>query len=322
MSADFTVSGAGVTLSGEESGQGAPVMLLHGLTATRRYVVMGSKALERSDHRVILYDARAHGHSSPAPDSSAYTYDLLADDAIAVLDQRGVQRAVLAGASMGAHTLLNVALRYPERVAGVVVITPAYSADAAREDARLERWDRLSDALRTGGVDAFVETYGVPQAGKPEIARTILTVTRQRLELHDHPGALADAIRALPRSQPFASIDDLGRIAVPAVVVASNDDYDPEHPEDLARAYAEAIPGARLVTDKPGSSPVAWQGSQLSPVDCRRGVNGVLGTAHVLPDSHGLLNRRRRSQVLVAAVVREHLEPNRMMTPAASQDRS
>ena len=43
------------------------------------------------------------------------------------MDDRGVERAVLAGASMGAHTLLTLALRRPERVAGIVVITPAYS---------------------------------------------------------------------------------------------------------------------------------------------------------------------------------------------------
>ena len=40
----FTVSSGGVTLSGEESGTGPPIVLLHGLTATRRYVVMGSRA--------------------------------------------------------------------------------------------------------------------------------------------------------------------------------------------------------------------------------------------------------------------------------------
>ena len=63
----LSVAGAGgVPLSGEYSGQGPAVVLLHGLTATRRYVVMGSRALERSGHRVIAYDARGHGRSGPA----------------------------------------------------------------------------------------------------------------------------------------------------------------------------------------------------------------------------------------------------------------
>src|SRR5204862_2037133 len=99
----------GVTLSGDEAGEGTPVVLLHGLTATRRYVVMGSRALERGGHRVIAYDARGHGRSSPAPDPGAYTYEHLGQDLEAVLDQLGMERAVVAGASMGAHTALWLA---------------------------------------------------------------------------------------------------------------------------------------------------------------------------------------------------------------------
>ncbi len=254
-----------MTLSGDDSGEGPPVVLLHGLTATRRYVVMGSNALERSGHRVIKYDARGHGHSSPAPTTGAYTYDLLGEDAVAVLDARGVERAVFAGASMGAHTLLNVALRHPQRVAGTVVITPAYSGDSSVEARRLERWDRLSDALRSGGIEGFVDAYGVP-TGTPEFARTVLAVTRQRLSQHDNLDALADALKALPRSYPFGPLSELEQIAVPSVVVASGDDADPEHPEAFGIAYAEAIPNARLITDPPGRSPIAWQGSQLSQI--------------------------------------------------------
>ena len=59
--------GAGA-LEIEIEGEGTPVLLAHGLTATRRYVVMGSGALARSGHRVISYDARGHGESDPAPD--------------------------------------------------------------------------------------------------------------------------------------------------------------------------------------------------------------------------------------------------------------
>jgi pimeloyl-ACP methyl ester carboxylesterase len=66
--APLTVTGDGVVLSGEHSGAGPAVMLLHGLSATRRYVVMGSRTLERSGHRVIAYDARGHGSSTPAPE--------------------------------------------------------------------------------------------------------------------------------------------------------------------------------------------------------------------------------------------------------------
>jgi len=265
MPTEFVVSTDGVELAGQESGEGAPVVLLHGLTATRRYVVMGSKALERSGHRVITYDARGHGHSSAAPRPQQYTYAELAADLSAVMDDRGVDRAVLAGASMGAHTLLRFALDRPDRVAGLVVITPAYDGEAL-SDERLERWDRLAAGLRAGGVEGFVDAYGPPQVSSEQLARTVVTVIRQRLSQHDHPEALADALAAVPRSRPFGGVEDLAAIEVPTVVVASGDGADPEHPFAIGQSYAATIPGARLVSDPPGSSPIAWQGSQLSKV--------------------------------------------------------
>jgi pimeloyl-ACP methyl ester carboxylesterase len=261
---DYEVANAGVTLSVSDTGEGRPVLLAHGLTATRRYVVMGSTALERSGHRVVTYDARGHGVSSPAPRPDAYTYEDLGRDMVAVLDAAGIERAVIAGASMGAHTLLWLALQHPERVGGLVVITPAYP-DEFDDPERLARWDALSEGLRTGGVEGFVAAYGDPEV--PERWRdTVLKVIRQRLALHAHPEALADALHAVPRSQPFPRVADLVRISAPTVVVASDDEADPGPPQAVGEAYAAAIPGARLVTDDPGRSPIAWQGSQLSKI--------------------------------------------------------
>jgi pimeloyl-ACP methyl ester carboxylesterase len=261
--AEIVVHGAGVELAGDESGEGVPIVLLHGLTATRRYVVMGSRALERSGHRVIAYDARGHGRSSPAPSPDAYTYDDLGQDLIAVLDERGVERAVLAGASMGAHTLLWLALHAPERVAGLVVITPAYDPAVNADADRLARWDALADGLERGGVEGFIAAYGMPNV-PASWQETVVKVTRQRLSGHEHPQAVADALRAVPRSRPFGAIEELAAISVPVVVVASADEPDPGHPQAVGEAYAAAIPDARLVLDEPGRSPVAWQGSQLS----------------------------------------------------------
>src|SRR5947209_19894978 len=94
----------GVRLAVQADGDGVPVVLLHGLTATRRYVVMGSRALERSGHRVVAYDARGHGSSTPAPDRAAYGYGELGADPIAGPDGPGSEPAGLAGAPTGAHT--------------------------------------------------------------------------------------------------------------------------------------------------------------------------------------------------------------------------
>ncbi len=255
----------GPTLAVEEAGEGRPVVLLHGLTASRRYVVMGSRALERSGHRVISYDARGHGDSAPAPAPGAYRYGELAADLAAVLDHAGLERAVLAGASMGAHTAARVALQAPERVGGLVLITPAHDPAAHPDADSLARWDALADGLEQGGVEGFVAAYGEPAV--PAAWRdTVLTVMRQRLARHAHPAAVADALRAVPRSRPFAALGDLGAIAVPTVVVASRDEADPGHPYAVAAAWAEAIPAARLRSEEPGRSPLAWQGGQLSKV--------------------------------------------------------
>jgi pimeloyl-ACP methyl ester carboxylesterase len=262
----LTIDAGGVTLSGERAGEGTPVVLLHGLTATRRYVVMGSRALERSGHLVVSYDARGHGRSSPAPEPHAYGYELLAEDLVAVLDELELERTVLAGASMGAHTALALALARPQRVAGLVLVTPSFDPENPRARAELDRWDALARGLRAGGVEGFVDAYGLD--GVPEAWRgTVETVLRQRLAAHEHPLAVADALEAVPRSRPFDRFDQLTALRVPTVVVASRDAADPGHPMVVAERYAAAIPGAQLVVEEaaePARSPIAWQGGQLS----------------------------------------------------------
>jgi pimeloyl-ACP methyl ester carboxylesterase len=264
---EFRVHAEGVTLAGEDSGEGTPVVLLHGLTATRRYVVMGSTALQRSGHRVVAYDARAHGRSDAG---EPYSYERLAEDLLAVLDDREIDRALLAGASMGAHTLARFARIHPERVAGLAIITPAFDPDEDQED-RFDRWDRLANGLRNGGVEGFVDAYDLSTV--PEKWRdTIDRVLHQRLGAHDHPAALADALEQVPRSRPFERWADLDAIDAPTTVIASRDEADPEHPFAIAERYAAQIPGATLVTEDPGLSPLAWQGAQVS-----RAISAVLG---------------------------------------------
>ena len=259
--AEFEAKSDGVSLRGDDDGEGTPVVLLHGLTATRRYVVMGSRSLQRGGHRVVAYDARGHGTSSPA---DGYTYAALASDLRAVLDDRGIERAVLAGASMGAHTIARFALDHLDRVAAVAIVTPAFDPeDDSGTD--YDRWNALAEGLRSGGVEGFVEAYDVeevPEAWRP----TVLRVLQQRLAAHEHPEAVADALEQVPRSRPFEAWEDLSAIRVPAVVVASRDEADPGHPLAVGERYAEAIPGADLLTEDDGASPLAWQGGQLSRV--------------------------------------------------------
>jgi pimeloyl-ACP methyl ester carboxylesterase len=280
----FTVVGAdGVVLSGEESGGAAgadAVVLLHGLTASRRYVVMGSTVLQRAGHRVISYDARGHGRSAPAARADEYGYERLADDLETVLDERGVQRALLAGASMGAHTALRFALSHPARVAALAIITPAFdpTPNPFARAAELERWDALARGLREGGVDGFVAAYDL-DAAPAALRATLETVLRQRLAAHEHPLAVADALEAVPRSRPFDDIAQLQAVDVPTIVVASRDEADPGHPLAVGERYAQAIPEAQLLVEDEGPpthSPLAWQGGQLS-----RAIDALAARARV-----------------------------------------
>src|SRR3954451_1546701 len=84
----FEVRSGEVRLAGEEVGEGPPIVLLHGLTATRRYLLHGSLTLARRGYRLISYDARGHGESSPAPEGQGYGYDELTGDLAAVLADR------------------------------------------------------------------------------------------------------------------------------------------------------------------------------------------------------------------------------------------
>jgi len=247
-------------LAGERAGEGAgpPIVLLHGLTATRRYVVMGSRYLPSHGHPVVAYDARGHGESSPA---SGYEYSDQVQDLEAVLDSLDSGPAVLAGNSMGAATSMAFALAHPERVAALVQITPAFDA-TPRSDEELASWDALADGLERDGVEGFLEAYS-PQVDE-RWRDTVMLVTRQRLERHRHPQAVADAVRVVPRSMAFDSMEQLESLDVPALVIGSRDEPDPGHPLAVAQEYAERLPRAELLVEDEGKSPLAWQGAQLS----------------------------------------------------------
>lgn len=251
-------------LLGEEAGEGPPVVLCHGITATRRYVLHGSKALPRAGHRVLVYDARGHGESEPAPPEEGYGYpELVADLERVVAAQLGEgERFLLGGHSMGAHTAVAYALRHPDRLAGLALVGPTYLGKIAQSS--LDYWDGLAAALERGGVDGFVAYIAENQGIDPRWRDSVARFTRERMRRQRRPEALARALRELPRSRPFESLEELGDLELPALVVASNDDADPGHPYEAAAAYAAALPQARLVSEEEGESPLAWQGGKLS----------------------------------------------------------
>jgi pimeloyl-ACP methyl ester carboxylesterase len=260
--APFAV-GPAPQLQGEAEGEGPPAVLCHGITATRRYVLHGSRALARAGHRVVTYDARGHGESEPAPVGEGYGYPQLIDDLERVVDtQLDGERFLLGGHSMGAHTVVGYALRHPDRPAGLVVIGPTFLGEVKPES--LAYWDGLAAALEADGIDGFVAYIGERQGIDPHWRDSVLRFTRERMQRQGNFAALAESLRQVPRSSPFESLEELGRIDVPALVVAGNDEADPGHPFAAAAAYAEALPRAELISEGEGESPLAWQGGKLS----------------------------------------------------------
>ena len=252
--------GAGsITLEGEILGDGPPVVLLHGLSATRRNVVQGSRALVKRGYRLISYDARGHGSSSPAP---SYEYVDLVADLEAVLDQLELERAALVGSSMGAATAMAFTLEHPERVPALVQITPAYTGYARTGDVDADSWEKLATAL-DGGIEEFIR---VAQPGNmPERWREVAReATRQRMERHADLSSVAQTLREVPSSIAWKGLDVLSDLEVPVLVVGSQDDSDWLHPLGVAEEYCRKLPNCELIVEEKGQSPLAWQGARLS----------------------------------------------------------
>ncbi len=250
-------------LRGWVRGEGAPVLLAHGITAHRDLVLHGSSYLPRHGFEVCSYDARAHGESDPAP-SGAFGYEVLAADlrrAAAAAFGEGA-RPLAVGHSMGAHTILAAVTRDPEAFSGLVLVGPASLGERPSEGS-LAGWDALADGLEQGGVEGWLAAYEA--AGlDPEWRETLLRIARDRMSRHRHPDSLAVALREVPRSIPYEGLESLAGIDVPVLVVASHDEADPGHPHETASRIAAAIGGAELVSEEQGESPLAWQGGKLS----------------------------------------------------------
>ena len=284
---EFTVRSGSVALAGEEAGDGVPVVLLHGLTATRRYVVMGSRALERSGHRVVAYDARGHGRSGARPGRRRLRLRGCSPPTCSPCSTTAGSSARCWPAPRWARTpscgsRSTTATAWP----GSSLVTPAYTPEG--EHADLARWDALSDGLRTGGVEGFVAAYGDP--GVPEAWRdTVTRVLHQRLAAHEHPDAVADALRAVrararSRRGPSWTSSTSRRSSSPAATTST-----PATPTRSASATPRRSPGAELRSEEPGRVAAGVAGRAALQGDRRAGrarhrltgsIRAISGSAH------------------------------------------
>src|ERR687898_3628188 len=100
--------------------------------------------------RLLSLDCRGHGGTLPLGPADKLSFSSFADDVAALMDHLGLQRAVVGGISMGAGVALNLALRYPQRVVGLVLSRPAW-LDSPRPE-NLKAYPMIARLLREHGA--------------------------------------------------------------------------------------------------------------------------------------------------------------------------
>lgn len=220
----------GVELEYLDAGDGDPVLFLHGYVDSW-YSFAGVVAALPAGLRAIAPSQRGHGDSGK-PEGS-YTVAGFADDAVALLDMLGLERAVACGHSMGSFVALELALSHPHRVSRLALVGGATTAD---NDA-LRGLQRDVDGLVDPVDRLFAETFQAGTLSRPlaaDVMRTILGETA-KAPAHVWRAALAGLVAWRP-SHP------LGSISCPTWIAWGNKDE--IFPQEEQRALAAQIPGA------------------------------------------------------------------------------
>jgi pimeloyl-ACP methyl ester carboxylesterase len=240
MSHIFHVQTGDISLAAETIGAGCPLVFSHGLTDNRQ---QGPRLLAAllGAFRLIVFDQRGHGDSTPVIDPVHYDSRLMAEDITSVMDALNIPRTVIAGESMGSATALLCALYWPERVEQLLLIAPAFGdTPNPSRDSIKQLGQRLSTAQ---SVDHYISTASRgewKEAGfSPEAMACIASYYRSH-----QPASIAVACQTVADWVILHSIDDLAALRVPVHILAW--DGDPIHPVALAQAMADAIPDTRL----------------------------------------------------------------------------
>lgn len=230
----------GVALAARIDGaNGKPIVLIHGFPHASEVWNAQAEALSRA-HRVIRMDLRGMGASS-VPDGP-YLMETLAADVAAVLDKLSIERAWIAGHSLGGYVALAFARMFSERVAGLALVGSRLASDAS--SVAKWRYDLADRAESEASMEPVIAAF------EPRMfaAKTVA----ERPEIVDALRAIAsrtDPRGAAAMLRGMAVRDDAGDIApdldVPVLVVAGASDA--VIPLDEARAVASAFPDGRLL---------------------------------------------------------------------------
>lgn len=185
--------------------------------------------------RVVRYDHRGHG-GSPVPDGP-YELSDLGGDVVALLDRLGVERAHVAGLSLGGMVAMWLGINAPKRVDRLALCCT--SAKLGPPQLWRDRAAAVRDAGTTGAIaDAVVERWLTPAyaAAHPELVRQLRTMIAAT-----DPGGYAACCGVIERMDLLA---DLERVRAPTLVVAAA--QDPATPPEHGEAIASRVAGARL----------------------------------------------------------------------------
>jgi 3-oxoadipate enol-lactonase len=217
----------------EHLGEGPAVMLVHAGIADRRMWSAYLPWLADEGWHAIAPDLPGFGDHVPAADSPA-PWDFLSD----VLDELGVERAVLVGNSFGGAVALRLAVTAPERVRALALISapaPGMTPSAQLEQAWTAETEAMERGDVDGAVDAVLAAWLAPDA-PADLRELVATMQRRAFEL-DPEGTLPEA--ADPVDEHPERLRD---VAVPALVAVGESDM-PDFAWS-ARALAEALPHA------------------------------------------------------------------------------
>lgn len=237
----------GITFYYEISGEGEPLILLHGLGGDLNQPRGLIEPI--TNIQLVFLDQRAHGKTN-IDSLDQTTFDHLADDVIALADHLGFETFRIGGISMGAAVSVNLAIRYPDRIKALVLIRCAWIAAPMEETYQL--WYReLAWHLKHSDYNVFCnsQVFAEIKEKSPQTGETFSRLFGEQASLQ-YPGKYA----VIPRQQPFRNSSDLEKITVPALILFNA--KDPIHAYEYGAFYKKHIlsSAAYEVTSKVDSS--------------------------------------------------------------------
>ena len=224
----------------------APLVWGHGLTSSRAaedefpLVDLGRV---REDRRVVRYDARGHGQSGDLGDPADGNWDRLALDQVALIDELGIERVVLGGASMGTATALHSAPLLGERLEKLVLVIPPTAWETRREQS--QAYEQMASIVETKGVEPLIAASAnlAPPDPFVEVADTYRQRRADGMRAAD-PQRLAAVFRGATGAD-LPPAHEVAAIAVPTLILAWSGD--PGHPVSTAELLEELLPDTELV---------------------------------------------------------------------------